>query len=85
MFSFGSQTMKKAPCGSWITAIRPASMTSNGGACTLAPSSAAFAAASSALSTVTYEFHIGGTPASRCCCCCGEIAATFLPPSRIIE
>ena len=49
----GCQTMKKAPCGSWMTAIRPASMTSNGGAWTVAPSSPARSAAWSALSTHT--------------------------------
>ena len=39
----------------------------------------------SALSTVTYEFHNGGTPASRCACGCGEIAATGWPATIIIE
>ena len=77
--------MKNAPCGSWITAIRPTSMTSNGGACTVAPSWPAFSAAASALSTVTYEFQAGGTPASRCCGGCGATAATSFPFMRINE
>ena len=47
--------------------MRPALITSNGGACTFAPSSFARSATASALSTETYEFHTGGTPASRCC------------------
>ena len=68
-----------------MTAIRPASMTSNGGAWTLAPSSAALAAVSSASATVTYEFHEGGTPASRCCWGWGEIAPTHLPSMAAIE
>ena len=49
----GSQAMKKAPCGSWSTAIRPASITSNGPAWTDPPCSLTFAAVASALSTVT--------------------------------
>ena len=85
MLCRGSHTSKNAPCGSWITAIRPASITSNAGACTVAPSSLARSAAASALSTVTYEFQAGGMPISRCCWGCGEIAATSLPFFRIIE
>ena len=68
-----------------MTAMRPAFMTSNGGACTLAPSSAAFAAVASASATVMYEFHAGGTPASRCCWGWGEIAPTHRPSSAAIE
>ena len=42
--------------------MRPASITSNGGANTFAPSSCARFAASSALATVTYAFQCGGAP-----------------------
>ncbi len=65
--------------------MRPPSITSNGGACTFAPSSFARSATASALSTDTYEFHSGGTPASRCCSGCGAIAATGLPSISCIE
>ena len=53
MLSFGSQAANIAPLGSAITAMRPASPTSNGPATTVPPSSPALAAASSALATVT--------------------------------
>jgi hypothetical protein len=59
--------------------MRPASRTSNGSAITVAPSSAARAAASSALSTVTYAFHAGGMPS-----CAADNAAAFLPSLRSI-
>ena len=52
MLSFGSQGMKKAPWGSWTTAMRPTSITSKGGATTFAPSSLALSAVASALSTL---------------------------------
>jgi hypothetical protein len=81
----GCQTMNTPPVGSAITAIRPAVSTSNGGSITFPPSSAARSAAWSALSTVTYEFHTGGTPASARCGCCGEIAAASRPFFSIIE
>ena len=45
--------------------MRPASMTSNGGANTFAPSDSAFFADSSTLATVTYEFQCGGAPLCR--------------------
>ena len=85
MWFFGSQTMKKAPWGSWITPMRPASITSNAGACTVPPSSPARSAAASALATVMYDCHAGGAPASRWGCGWGAIAATSLPPRRCIE
>ena len=53
MWLRASHRHSAAPTGSMITAIRPTSITSNGSAATLAPSSAARAAASSALATVT--------------------------------
>ena len=53
MLDPGSQTASAAPVGSASTAIRPASMTSNGSAMRLAPSSFALAAAASADATVT--------------------------------
>ena len=56
--SFASQTQNTAPSGSAQTAIRPASMTSNGSVRTLPPASRTFATVSSALSTRTYVFHI---------------------------
>jgi hypothetical protein len=49
----GSQAPNIAPVGSAITAIRPMSMTSNGPAWTVPPSSLVRAAVSSALATVT--------------------------------
>ena len=51
-----------APSGSAKTAIRPASITSNGSVTTRPPERRTFEAASSALSTHTYEFHsaVGG-------------------------
>ena len=52
MCALGSQTSKKAPCGSWMTAMRPTSITSKAGAWTVAPSFCALSAAASALSTV---------------------------------
>jgi hypothetical protein len=51
MWLRGCQTMKKAPWGSRITAIRPTSITSKGPACTSPPSSLARSAVASALST----------------------------------
>jgi len=74
-----------APAGSAITAIRPAVITSKGPAWTCPPSSAAFAAASSAFATVTYENQLGGTPAWRCWAGCAVIAAAGLPSTRCIE
>ena len=53
MLSRACHTAKNAPVGSWIMAIRPASITSKGPAITVAPSPEAFAAAASASSTVT--------------------------------
>lgn len=53
MWRRGSQGRKNAPCGSWMTAMRPASSTSKAGACTVAPSSAARSAVASALATET--------------------------------
>jgi hypothetical protein len=85
MCCFGSQTAKNAPCGSWMTPIRPDSITSKAGACAVPPSSLARSTAASALSTVTYEFQFGGAPASRCCCGWGEMAATSFPSTRCIE
>ena len=76
MLSRGSQTAKKAPVGSWTSAIRPASITSNGSIATVPPLSAAARAASSALVTVTYEFQAGGWPS----CCTADSAPTYLPP-----
>ena len=64
---------------------RPESPTSPGGASRVAPSSSARAAAASALSTATYEFHVGGAPASRSMGGCGTIEATSFPSRRIIE
>jgi hypothetical protein len=49
----GCHTWNTAPAGSCSTAMRPASITSNGGASTVPPSSLARFAASSALATVT--------------------------------
>jgi len=77
--------MKNAPCGSWITAIRPTSITSNAGEMMVAPSFVARSTAASALSTVTYEFQAGGAPALRCASCWVEIAPAGLPSSIIIE
>ena len=48
-----SQTQKTAPTGSWMTAMRPTSITSKGSLINVAPPSRAAAAVSSALSTVT--------------------------------
>ena len=81
----GCQTRKYAPCGSWITAIRPASITSKEVRARCSPSSFARSTVASASATDTYEFHVGGAPASRCCSGCGEIAATSFPSTRIIE
>jgi hypothetical protein len=53
MLPCGSQTDTTAPVGSWITAMRPASITSKASPIGVPPRSAAFAAAASALSTVT--------------------------------
>ena len=53
MWLFGSHRHSAAPTGSTITAIRPTSMTSNGSAAIVAPSSDARAADASADSTVT--------------------------------
>ena len=53
MFALGSHRHRAAPVGSAITAIRPASITSNGSASTVPPSSSARAAGSSADATVT--------------------------------
>ena len=53
MCSLGSQTMKNPPCGSWITAIRPTSMTSNAGAMHVGSELLGPVGAASALSTVT--------------------------------
>ena len=53
MFERGSHRHSAAPTGSMITAIRPTSITSNGSAATVAPSSAARAALSSTDATVT--------------------------------
>ena len=50
---FACQTQNAAPSGSVNTAIRPASMTSNGSVMTLPPASRTFEAVSSALSTHT--------------------------------
>ncbi len=58
---------------------------SNGGPTTVPPSSLALAAVSSALSTETYEFQVGGAPWSRIISGCGAIAATSLPSMRAIE
>ena len=49
--SFACQTQNTAPSGSVKTAIRPASMTSNGSITTFPPASRTFDAVSSALST----------------------------------
>ncbi len=53
MWDFGCQTQRIAPAGSWSTAMRPESRTSKASIITVPPASFAFAAASSALSTVT--------------------------------
>ena len=56
--------MNAAPWGSAHTAIRPASMTSNGSIRADPPASVTFFAVSSVLSTQMYVFHIamGGAP-----------------------
>ena len=51
--SFACQTQNAAPSGSAKTAIRPASMTSNGSITAAPPASRTFDAVSSALSTQT--------------------------------
>jgi hypothetical protein len=53
MWLRASHRHSAAPVGSAITDIRPASMTSNGSACTVAPSSSARAVTSSTDDTVT--------------------------------
>ena len=50
----------RAPCASCIVAMRPTSMTSNGSCNRFAPRSLAVFAASSTLSTVTYDSQFGG-------------------------
>jgi hypothetical protein len=57
LFSFACQTQNAAPSGSANTAMRPASMTSNGSVKTLPPAARTRDAVSSALSTQTYVFH----------------------------
>ena len=44
--------------------MRPASITSNGGAITVPPAAATLAVVASTSSTLTYEFQCGGTPAA---------------------
>ncbi len=53
MCSLASQTLTTPPDGSWMTAIRPASMTSKGSATTRPPSSRACSAVASTDATVT--------------------------------
>jgi hypothetical protein len=53
MSARASQKFTKAPPGSCTTVMRPDSMTSNGGATTVAPRAAARSAVSSADATVT--------------------------------
>jgi hypothetical protein len=56
--SFACQTQNAAPSGSVKTAVRPASMTSNGSLTTPPPASRTLDAVSSALSTEMYVSHI---------------------------
>src|SRR5260370_11083149 len=58
---FACQIANFAPCRSWIVAILPTSITSNGSARTFAPSDFAFFAVSSALATATYYSQTGLT------------------------
>ncbi len=74
-WSRGCQIENTAPCGSWITLIRPASSTSNGPASAVAPSPFARSLEASASSTVTYEFQTGGMPSCWPACS----APTCLP------
>jgi hypothetical protein len=53
MCFFASHRLKIAPVGSWMTAMRPMSLTSNGSINSVPPSSLALAAERSALSTDT--------------------------------
>ena len=72
------QTQNAAPSGSVKTAIRPASITSNGSFTTAPPASRTFDAVSSALSTETYVSHVatGGAPSGI------EPSAATSPPCR---
>src|SRR5947207_981053 len=81
-WSFACQTENAAPSGSVNTAIRPASMTSNGSVSMRPPAWRTFAAASSALCTHTYVFHtpVGGAPSG-----CDPTAATSPPRSRAMK
>src|SRR2546425_11519352 len=81
MLFFGCHTHDIAPVGSAITAIRPASMTSNGGAMTEPPAPGTCAAVASTSVTVTYEFQCGGTPGIGR----GATAATAFPFFKAIE
>ena len=78
----GCQTQNTAPSGSLNTAIRPASVTSNGAINTRPPAASTFVAVSSALSTQTYVFHIaiGGAPSG-----CEPTAATSRPRIRAMK
>ena len=76
--SFACQTQNAAPSGSAKTAIRPASMTSNGAVRTRPPASTTFDAVSSALSTQTYVFQaaVEGPPSGA------DPTAATSPPRR---
>src|SRR3954468_5816234 len=82
---FAVHNMKNAPEGSVTTAIRPASITSNGGTCREPPASSTSLAVASTSATVMYICQCGGTPAAACSGCCGAIAATVSPFSVAIE
>ena len=63
--SFSRLTLSKDPAVEPGRAMRPDSVTSNGGATTEAPSACARFTASSALVTPTYAFQCGGAPDFR--------------------
>src|SRR4051794_13287753 len=65
MCAFGSHRLNMAPVGSWITDMRPWSITSNGGASILPPRLSAFLAAASISVTLTYMFQCGGMCIAR--------------------
>src|SRR5919206_126053 len=83
MWFFAVHSMNTAPAGSATTAMRPASMTSNGGAMTLPPADSTSATVPSRSLTVMYEFQCGGMPSGP-----GGmpvIAATSRPRNLAIE
>ena len=75
MWFFGVHKQSMAPVGSAITAMRPASITSNAAIFTVPPAPGTCAAVASTSVTVTYVFQCGGTSGIGS----GAIAATLFP------